>query len=109
MAWTYYIDGGDGDQLWFGSKLNLKVVTADWFIGELRRGEAHLFQVIDGQFSGQYIAITSRVLAPINAQLEDCNFASVVVHEIRNPSDSFDAFGQDAHAIGMAVIYRQKK
>lgn len=109
MAWTYYIDGGDGDQLWFGSKLNLKAVAADWFIGELQSGEAHLFQVIDGEFSGRYIAISSRVLAPINAQLEDRSFASVVVHEIRNPSDSFDAFGPDAHAIGMAVIYRQQK
>lgn len=106
MAWTYKIDGGDGDQRYFSSSLILEPAEEAWFDGEIRRGDAKLFRVKQGQHEGTYIALTSRVLESTERQLERRNIASVIVHVIKNPSATFDGSDRDAEPIGMSVIER---
>ena len=106
MAWTYKIDGGDGDQSYFSTPLILELAAEDWFDGKVRRGDAELFRVKQGQHRGTYVALTSRVLESTEGQLERQNIASVVVHIIRNPTASFDGSDQDAEPIGMSFVER---
>ena len=105
MTMTYIIDGGDGDQSFFASRHRLKMVSEDWFPGHLPRGAAILFKIVnDGEYSGRYVATTSRVQSSIESQLNDDGVASVIVHLIKNPSHSFDGTSKDAYPVGMSVL-----
>jgi hypothetical protein len=102
----FRIDGGDGDQAFFSQPQILRLTEAAWFPSRVRRGEALLFVVEGGQNSGEYIALTTRVMASLVDQIRDHGWASGVVHRIRNPTPSFDGSERDADPIGMAFIER---
>lgn len=104
--YRYWIDGGDGDQDYFSEKLCLKQVSEPWFKGKIARGEALLFLVESGDHRGAYVALSSRVLASIADQFSFRDWASVVVHIVRNPTDTFDGGLEQAQAIGMSVVFR---
>lgn len=103
----FRMDGGDGDQAYFGQPMSLKVVREPWFPERLPRGQAYLLLAETGPFAGQYFAITSRQTNSIEEQLARSSFVSVVVHHITRPGPAFQVTNlDDAEAIGMAVIVR---
>jgi hypothetical protein len=103
----FRIDGGDGDQNFFSTPKLLRLTDAAWFPGRTIHGDALLFVVEDGgAYSGKYVALTSRVQAPLAEHLHTHGWASVIVHVITNPTSSFDGSQKDADAIGMAVVER---
>lgn len=102
---VYKIDGGDGDQSFFRSPHRLRMVSKDWFPGHLPRGKAFLFEIVnEGEYTGQFVATTSRVLMPLEDQLRERDMASVVVHLITNPTHSFSGTSEDAFPVGMSVL-----
>lgn len=101
------IPGGDGEPDFFIIPRRIRLTEADWFPGRLIRGEALLFLVEGGgKYGGKYVALTTRVLAPLRDQLVSYGNASVVVHLINNPTSSFDGSERDADPFGMAVVVR---
>jgi len=106
MDWTYKIDGGDGDQFYFSTLLILELTAEAWFDGKVRRGDAELFRVKEGQHEGTYIALTSRVLESIESQLDRQNIASVIVQVIKNPTTTFEGSDRDATPVGMSFVER---
>ena len=100
----FLIDTGDGDPMFFGAPLTLRLTEAPWFPGHVLRGKALLFVIEGGRYSGEYVALTSRVLAGLEDHLMEHGWASVVVHRITNPTTSFDGGGEDADPIGMAAV-----
>lgn len=102
----FCIAGGDGDPKFFSEPKILKLVDAPWFRGRVLRGEGLLFQIEGGVHAGDYVVVTSRTLAPIEAHIAKYGWASVVVHKITNPTTSFDGNEMDAEPVGMAFIER---
>ena len=102
----FRIDTGDGDQQFFSEPKDLRLTDAAWFSRQLPRGEALLFIVENGPYSGKYVAVTSRVVEGLEDQIASRGVASVVVHLVSNPTSSFDGSTKDAFPIGMAAIWR---
>jgi hypothetical protein len=102
----FRIEGGDGDPTFFSKPQILRLTDAAWFPNRVLRGDALLFVVEGGQNAGEYIAVTTRVIASLVDQISDQGWASGVVHKIRNPTSSFDGSERDAFPIGMAFIER---
>jgi hypothetical protein len=100
----FRIDRGDGDPSFFYHPFIARRVDEDWFPGLLPRGPAYLLKIENGQRAGQYIAITSRVVASLEEQLRDSRWISVVIHLIKNPGDHFSPTLEGADAVGMAAI-----
>lgn len=104
----FVIDAGDGDRIFFGAKKQIQLVQEPWFHGKVLDGfgEAMLFRIVDGEFSGRYIAAVSRVLTPIRDQFMEMGGASVIVWLVDNPSISFSAKPEDVTGIGMTFMMR---
>ena len=96
--------GGDGDQSYFGEPFVTERVTEDWFPGVLEGGGAWLVRIVDGRHRGEYLALTSRVLASLEDQMKVRNFLSVVVQVIRHPGNGFRETAASAPAIGMTAV-----
>ena len=98
------LDGGDGEQAWFSGLIELEVVERDWFNPETPRGRGSLVEVVSGKLAGKYVALTSKMQAPIDEQLAKRRSASVVVNVVRHPGPNFrpDVYGLDA--VGMGFI-----
>lgn len=96
--------GGDGDQSWFGEDFVAERVEEPWFPSVIERGPAYLLKVITGKHRGRYLAITSRFIAPLDDQVENQKFLSVVVHVLRDAGPQFEAIPENLSAIGMAVV-----
>ncbi|MBV8800944.1 MAG: hypothetical protein JO208_14200 [Alphaproteobacteria bacterium] len=67
-------------------------------------GTPMLFVIVNGRFSGEYVALTSRTTTSSAEQFAKQGWASVVVHRITNPTSSFDGSERDADPVGMAFI-----
>jgi hypothetical protein len=104
LGQQFVMDGGDGDQSFFSERKMMRLTTAAWFPGHVRRGPAMLLVVEGGKHDGEYVALTTRVLASLDDQLTERNWASVVVHRIKNPTPSFDGSEKDAYPIGMSFV-----
>ncbi|MDX5365616.1 MAG: hypothetical protein LPK88_04240 [Alphaproteobacteria bacterium] len=103
----FRIIGGDGDPAFFSKPRDIRLTETDWFPGHVQLGDALLFVVDDTEYAGRYVALTSHTLARLPQHLSQYGWASVVVHDIRNPSHSFDGDNSDdAFAIGMGVVER---
>ena len=103
----FRMDGGEGDQAYFGQPMSLKVVRESWFPERLPRGPAYLMVAETGPFAGQYFAITSRQVISIEEQLSRSSFVSVVVHHITRPGPTFDVGDLgEAQAVGTAIMVR---
>jgi hypothetical protein len=102
----FVIPGGDGDQKFFLEPRFLRLTEASWFPGQVRRGEALLFVIDEGDHAGQFVALTTKTMARLQDQISEYGWASVVVHLIRNPTASFDGNEKDAAPIGMAFVER---
>lgn len=63
-----------------------------------------LFQVIDGEFSGDYVALTARTRVNLREWLDKKGWASVVVQWIKNPGPSFSENDDEAPPVGMTVV-----
>jgi hypothetical protein len=96
------IDGGDGDQSYFGSPMLLESANCAWFDSNTPRGDALLFRIVEGKNSGTFVALTSRVIADIKQQLEHQHSASVIVSIVKNAGNSFRSTLDNFDAIGMA-------
>ncbi|WP_340692268.1 hypothetical protein [Hyphomonas sp.] len=104
MAKEYVIDGGDGDQTYFSEPIFLEEVQADWFEGQVLRGEGMLLRAKDGKHAGEYFIVTSRGTDSIASQLDRNSVASVVVHVVTNPTTSFNGGEKDANPFGMTFL-----
>jgi precorrin-6x reductase len=100
----FEIDGGDGDQEFFGKKIMARRVHAEWFPERLPRGKAFLLKVESGAATGSFIAFTSRTTSSLEDQIASENWISVVVHKIENPGPGFPPKLEAARAVGMAVV-----
>ena len=98
------LNGGDGDQSYFSEPIELEVVERDWFKPETPRGIAKLTQVLSGRHVGEYIALTSRVLASIEEQLAHRSAASVVVMVVKDPGPGFEPTLDRLDAVGMSFV-----
>lgn len=96
---------GDGDQSFLSTSKTLKLTKADWFTGQLEFGPALLFVIQDGEFKGEYIALTARGMRDLWKAIRGNGYATVVVHRLANPGKSFDA-SRDTLAIGMSYVER---
>lgn len=109
---TLVIDGGDGDRRYFGNPLNLRLAEAPWFDGKLawtdgsRVEEAMLFVVQSGDHAGTHIILTSRVVGSLKRQLSKHGSASVIVHVVKSPVESFDGTRESVNSIGMSFVER---
>lgn len=104
---TFKIDGGGGDQDFFGLPMTARRVSEPWFGDTLPRGEAYLLRLTSGKYVGDYIAVTSRQAASLSDQLAETPWVSVVVHRLLSPGEDFRPTLEAAPAIGMAVIEAQ--
>jgi hypothetical protein len=104
MSKTYRLLDGDGDQTYLGSPKLLRPVKRDWFNGRLVRGDAMLFQIVEGEFKGDYVALTARTRANLREWLDKKGWASVVVQWISNPSSTFSENDEEAPPVGMTVV-----
>lgn len=102
----FRFDQGDGDQRFLGVPKPLRLVDADWFPGTIPGfGEAMLFVIEDGEFAGEYVAITTRVQGSLVAQFVKSGTASAVVHRVRNPTASYEETRDEFDPSGMAPVY----
>ena len=101
--------GGDGDQRYFAESFLVEKVEENWFPAKLKRGPAWLVKILDGSHRGEYLALTSRVIASLEEQLAVRNMLSVVVQTIRNPGFDLTETEISMPAIGMAAIEVIKK
>jgi hypothetical protein len=100
----FQFDGGDGDQDYFAKSFVAERVIESWFPSKIERGHAYLVKVLSGDHLGEYLALTSRVIASLDDQLRARNYLSVVVHAVCNPGPGFIASAERLPAIGMAAI-----
>ncbi|QNA85208.1 hypothetical protein G4G27_15280 [Sphingomonas sp. So64.6b] len=100
----FRIDGGDGDQDFFGLSMLARRVSEPWFGGILLGEEAYLLLLISGRHAGEYIAVTSRQVASLSDQLANGPLASVVVHRLLQPGGNFAPTQESTPANGMAAI-----
>jgi len=100
----FVIDGGDGDQDFFGSPMTARRVAPAWFTGILPRGEAYLLRISGGKYAGEYVAITSRLVESLSDQLRRSKWVSVVVHHVLEPGEGFRPTFESVPAIGMAAV-----
>lgn len=98
------IDGGDGDQSYFSEPMYLEIVERNWFKLETPLGVATLTQVLSGRHSGEYIALTSRVLSSIDERLALRKWASVVVNVVKKPGPDFEPTLGLRDAVGMSFV-----
>lgn len=100
----FRFDGGDGDQSYFAQPFIAQRVIEPWFPPSIERGPAYLLKIMTGIHRGEYLAITSRVLASLEEQLSIRSYLSVVVHQVLDPGPGFVASAERLPAIGMAAI-----
>lgn len=100
----YKINGGDGDQSFFGEEKVLKVISTSWFDGFIWGQEAYLFEIEGGSMNGNFVAVTSRWEMSVTDQLIKNGIASVVVHLIQKRSQSSSPNNYDIDSIGMSVL-----
>jgi hypothetical protein len=100
----FRFDGGDGDQSYFAESFLAERVVEPWFPSIIERGPAYLVKIKTGAHCGEYLALTSRVVASLEEQLNARNYLSVVVHAVRDPGPDFVATAERLPAIGMAAI-----
>jgi hypothetical protein len=101
----FRIPKGDGDQSFFGKPILLRRAATDWFHGEIPGfGHAMLFTIVDGRFSGEFVAVTSHTIGRLEDQISKFGWASVVVFRIRNPTSTFGNSRQDFDPVGMAYV-----
>jgi hypothetical protein len=98
------LTGGDGDQSYLGTPIELQIVEREWFIEETLRGRATLAQILEGSHRGKYVALTSRVLASIGDQLAEQGSASVVINVVRHPGPEYRPTLDNLDAVGMGFI-----
>jgi hypothetical protein len=96
------INGGDGDQSYFGRPMLLESANYTWFDANTPRGHALLFRIVEGKSPGTFVALTSRVMLDLKQQLENQRSASVVVNIVKQTGDSFRSTLDNFDAIGMA-------
>ena len=104
MKNEYIIDGGDGGGGFFSEKRHLKPVSQDWFPGEINGRKADLYEVIGDHSKYTYVALTSRVTATMEEQMQFNQGASVVVHEIK----LINGNQYTSNAIGMSFLEKAK-
>ncbi len=102
----FRINGGDGDQSFFGRPFLIETCDEDWFDEDTPRGKGILVRIISGDNLGLYLVITSKVTASIEYQVSRGNWASVIVHTIAETGKKFEASLDNVNAIGMAAIQR---
>jgi hypothetical protein len=100
----FRFDGGDGDQSYFSETFLADLVIEPWFPSTIERGPAYLVKVKTGSHRGEYLALTSRMVASLEEQLRVRDYLSVVVHQVRDPGPGFVASADRLPAIGMAAI-----
>jgi hypothetical protein len=100
----FHFDGGDGDQSYFSESFIAELVTEPWFPSAIERGPAYLVKIKTGSHHGEYLALTSRMVASLEEQLKVRDYLSVVVHRVRDPGPGFVASAVSLPAIGMAAI-----
>ena len=100
----FRIEGGDGDPEFFAEPIVLRPISAPWFPGKIGEwyGDAMLFMAEGGRYEGEHIALTPRTVGRLDAQFATNGWASVIVHRITNPSESFDGSAKDVRSVGMA-------
>lgn len=96
--------GGDGDQSYFAEPFLTERVIEPWFPSNIERGPAYLVKVLTGAHRGEYLALTSRVLATLEEQSATRGYLSVVVHVVCDPGPGFVASPERLPAIGMAAV-----
>lgn len=101
---VFRIDGGDGDQGYLGHLMMARRVSESWFPHEIWSQPAYLLRVEGGRHDGLYVAITSRWTISLEAQLENQDWISVVVHVIDVSGPDFRTTEKPSRAIGMAAI-----
>jgi len=99
-----HFDGGDGDQGYLGSPFTAVRVYEPWFPDRVRRGPAWLVRIGSGAHEGEFLALTSRVVASLDEQLEIRDYLSVVVHVVKQPGPGFSETEENLPAIGMAAV-----
>lgn len=103
----FQIDGGDGDQSFFGEPRFLRLTKEGWFPGSLPGwGEAFLFLIEGGPYSGVYVAASSKTDISVVDKILRYGGAGVVVHLIKNPTISFKGNHEDFISVGMAFMKR---
>lgn len=100
----FKFNGGDGDQKYFSAPFLAERVVEPWFPSIIERGPAYLLKVKTGIHCGEYLAITSRMLASLEEQMSIRNYLSVVVHAVVDPGYGFIASSERLPAVGMAII-----
>lgn len=108
---TFRIDGGDGDQVLFGSPLVFRKVTASWFDGNLGQlfGEGWLVEVTKGERTGLLLGLSPRTIGEISDGLAEDGFKSVVVHGIDYPGYDPVRHGPRTLIGGMAFMETLQK
>jgi hypothetical protein len=101
----FVLHDGDGDQSFLSTPKTLKLVQADWFHAQLNFGPALLFVVQDGEFKGEFIALTARSMRNLAEQIHKTGLLSVIVHRITNAGKSFNP-DTDILAVGMSHLER---
>lgn len=103
----YSILGGDGDQRFFGTPKQIRLIKEPWFNGlKDWPGEAMLFKIEGGDYDEKFVALTPRTTTNANDAIMRHNNASAVVHIIRYPGFSFTGKDADVSSIGMGVLIR---
>jgi hypothetical protein len=99
----FRIDGGDGEQAFFGILMFARLAEEPWFRGSIDDGrEAWLLKIESEPRIGEFVAITSRWTSPLAEQLATSGWLAVVVHRIVNPGAEYESTLQ--FGIGMAAI-----
>lgn len=104
----FLIDGGDGDQRFFSERIVLRLTEAERFPKKIGGyyGETLYFIVEEGSYSGIYVALTPRIIGTLTDQITSNGWASVVVHLINVPIESFTGEMNDVDSIGMSFVDR---
>jgi hypothetical protein len=96
---------GDGYCDFFSDTPLLRRAHESWFTGRVGAfGEAMLFKIESARHRGRYLAFTSHVTTGVEEQLLRGGRASVVVHDIKNPTSSFTGGREDFDPCGMSAI-----
>lgn len=97
-------NGADGDPDYFGEPFLAERVEEDWFPGELERGPAWLVRILTGRHAGEFLALTSRLNASLEDQMEVRDMLSVVVQLVRETGSRFVETEKTMPPIAMAVV-----
>lgn len=76
----FFLNGGDGNQSFFAEPKTIKFSSLDWTPRITGFSDAYIFEILNGNLSGQFIALTSRWVMTLPEQIKSNNGASVIVH-----------------------------